>query len=644
MADTDDSKRPKTNKLPQSEPEAAAELDDDLVEKSEPTEPTETKLTDEQVEHEDPAADAAVDDIMKSDGDEALKAQDEAAEKAVVMKLGLGERFKNGWRRWWSSPRTRYGTVGTIVVVLAVVTIVPFTRYNLLGIVMKASATVTVVDSKTNAPVSGASVKLDGVSAETDASGKATVKVHAGSHTLQVSKQYYKGAAQKELVALSGNKFKAAMVALGHPVQVKITNKINGKPVANAVVTVQGTKTKTAANGMATVVLASSIATQTATAGGNGFNTLDIAITAAGNLAKNTFSIIPAGKLYFLSNLSGKIDVVKTNLDGSDRQTVLAGTGNEDRYTTSLLASRDWKYLALLSKRSGDNASLYLIDTTNGDRLSTIDQGNANFTLVGWSGDRFVYQVNRSNVQNWQPNGQALKSFDPTTGNTLLLDQTQGSGTGQNDYARQQFGSTYLIGDQVVYAKTWFGFGNNVLSGKSAELDSITANGSGHKTLKTFTATSANGFGYSNLDLSTVLYEPSGLYISFPHDNSTDFYDYEDGKVTADTNMTEQKFESVNYSTTFLLSPSGNNTFWSDQRDGKSTLFVGDEDSKNEKQIASLSDYNTYGWFTDDYLLVAKSSSELYIMPVAGGAPLKITDYYKPAINYQGYGGGYGGL
>jgi hypothetical protein len=31
-------------------------------------------------------------------------------------------------------------------------------------------------------------------------------------------------------------------------------------------------------------------------------------------------------------------------------------------------------------------------------------------------------------------------------------------------------------------------------------------------------------------------------------------------------------------------------------------------------------------------------------MPTAGGTPYKITDYYKPAINYQGYGGGYGGL
>ncbi len=644
MADTDDSEKSKTNKIFRSKLENKAEPGSDSAGQSESVESTEAGPTNGQAEHEDPVVDAAVDDIVKSDSDAALKAQDEAVEKPIVMKQGVGERLKNFWINWWSKPRTRNGTISAVVLALVVVGAVPFTRYNVLGLVMRASVKVTVVDDKTNTPVSGATVKLGGISAETDASGKATVKVHTGSRSLQISKQYYRSANETKLVALSGNNFRTAVTALGHRVQVKVINKVTGKPVAGAVITVQGTKAKTTANGMATVVLASNATVQPASVGADNFNAANIAITAAGDMAKNTFSITPAGKLYFLSNLSGKIDVVKTNLDGSDRQTVLAGTGNEDRYTTSLLASRDWKYLALLSKRSGDNASVYLIDTTNGDKLSAIDQGNASFTLVGWSGDRFVYRVDRSSVSNWQANAQALKSFDPTTGDTLTLDQTQGVGTGQNDYARQQFAATYLIGDQVVYSKTWSGFGSNVLSGKSAELDSISASGSGHKTLKAFAASNVSGFGYSSLDFSTVLYEPSGLYISFTHDNSTDFYDYEDGKVTADTGMTEQKFESVNYGTTFLVSPSGNNTFWSDQRDGKSTLFVGDAEGKNEKQIASLSDYNTYGWFTDDYLLVSKSSSELYIMPVAGSTPFKVTDYYKPAINYQGYGGGYGGL
>ena len=74
------------------------------------------------------------------------------------------------------------------------------------------------------------------------------------------------------------------------------------------------------------------------------------------------------------------------------------------------------------------------------------------------------------------------------------------------------------------------------------------------------------------------------------------------------------------------------------------TLFIGDSSGGSGKQIATLSDYDTYGWYTDDYLLVSKNGSELYIMPVSGGTPIKISDYNKPAQNFNGYGGGYGGL
>lgn len=505
------------------------------------------------------------------------------------------------------------------------------------------------VDSKTGAPVSGVQVHLAGTEADTNAEGKAVLSVHTGSRHLQVSKKYYTGSSQTVLVALSpgSNKFKAKLVALGRQVKVQVVNKITGKPIESAKVTAGGATAKTDKNGQATVVLPSGATTQQAEVSVGGYNTAKVTIDASGNLAKNTFSITPSGKLYFLSNLSGTIDVVKTNLDGTDRQTVLAGTGNEDPQNTSLLASRDWKYLALLSKRSGDNASLYLVDTTNGDKLTTIDEGDAQFTLVGWSGDKFVYEADRSaTVSDWQPSQEALKSFDPTTGHTLLLDQSQGSGTDSSNFAKQSFGATYLIGNQVVYTKNWVGNGYNVLSGKQAELDAIGADGSGHKTIKSFapdTYILSNGNSTNNVNISTELYEPDGLYIWFQNGSQDNFYNYDNGSVTPNTTLTSDTFYNSPY-TTYLLSPSGNQTFWVEPRDGKNTLFTGDENGDNQKQIAALSDYSPYGWYTDNYLLVSKNSSELYIMPATGGAPIKLTDYYKSAVNYNGYGGGYGGL
>lgn len=621
------------------------EEDDPSATAPEPTEETQDVEVVEEPkdpEADDPKTDKAVEDIVKKEGDETLAAEDAVAESTVVMKQSRLERFKQQWIAWWVNPKKRWSTLGGLAALILLLLAIPYTRYNILGLALKGPVTVEVVDSKTGAPVSGATVELSGKTAETQANGKAQLRVNLGTGKLQVSKKYYTGSAQNKLVGFSHNSFKASLVATGRQVSIKVVNKLTSKPVAGVTVSASGANTKTTKDGTANLVLPSGDNTAKASLMLEGYNTLKVDVDTTGNVSKNTFAITPAGKLYFLSNLSGKIDVVKTDLDGTNRQTVLAGTGSEDRYSTSLLASRDWKYLALLSKRSGDTASVYLIDTTNGDKLTTVDQGNATFSLVGWSGSRFIYQVTRNNVSDWQANQQALKSLDATTGQTLLLDQTLGSGTNANDFVKQQFGSPYIIGNQVVYAKNWnANYLNSQISSKQAELDTIAADGTGHKTVKTFAL--ASGTQTSFVGINTVLYEPSALYIQFSDGSQSSYYDYEDGKVTADTSLNDQTFYNTPYPT-YLLSPSGSGTFWADQRDGKNTLFVGDQDAKNQKQVATLSPYNTYGWFTDDYLLVSKSSSELYIMPTSGGTPYKITDYYKPAINYNGYGGGYGGL
>jgi|GEM_PF-5478260 len=122
--------------------------------------------------------------------------------------------------------------------------------------------------------------------------------------------------------------------------------------------------------------------------------------------------------------------------------------------------------------------------------------------------------------------------------------------------------------------------------------------------------------------------------------------EYEDGKFAAKPDVTDATYNQVSQTyPTYLTSLSDNQTFWSDQHDGKNTLFVGDDEGKDGKQIASLSEYVPYGWYSDAYLLVSKNSSELYIMATDGSTPpQKISDYYRPPITYRGYGGGYGGI
>jgi hypothetical protein len=154
----------------------------------------------------------------------------------------------------------------------------------------------------------------------------------------------------------------------------------------------------------------------------------------------------------------------------------------------------------------------------------------------------------------------------------------------------------------------------------------------------------AAGTTPSYISLDERVKTPNTLTLHFYDGNSDKFYIYANGQVKDDPAGSNDTFFSADYHT-YLLSPSGDSTFWSEPRDGKNTLFIGDEGGQGGKQVATLSDYNTYGWFTDSYLLVSKNSSELYIMDNGGKqAPIKISDYHKPALSFPGYGGGYGGF
>jgi hypothetical protein len=370
----------------------------------------------------------------------------------------------------------------------------------------------------------------------------------------------------------------------------------------------------------------------------SGYNNLAASVeVTTGVVDANTLQLVPAGRVYFLSNLSGKIDVVSTNLDGSGRQTVLAGTGSEDANATLLLASRDWKYLALLSKRSG-NTQLYLITAASG-QLTTIDSSANIFTPIGWSGHYFVYKANNTAISNWQPGGTVIKSYDADTAKSVTLASTTATGTSNADAQYQNIWDAAFVGDSLVYDVTWYVYpGNLAVAGQQDTLMSVKPDGTGSKTLK---SVDASQYYISNLNAANPVQAYFGVYSSTS--SAANYYRLDsNGSVTQSSTITSDSV-SKGYPT-YLLSPSGNATFWGEQRDGKNTLFTGDANGSSATQIATLSDYTAYGWYTDSYLLVQKGGSELYIMPPSGGTPLKISDYYKPQYGLYGFDGSYGGL
>ncbi|HEX7633342.1 MAG TPA: hypothetical protein VF401_03380 [Candidatus Saccharimonadales bacterium] len=596
------------------------------------TEPAQTAPDDiTNPDFENPATDKAVDDIMSTESDTVLAAEDAANKQPQFTK--------SDWKTKLKALFKQKRTWAVIVVLILVVFGVPQVRYKLLGLVIKKQVSVSVLDSKTNTPVSSAVVTLDGKAAKTDANGKATIKAAVGDKKLVVSKQYFTTKTGKVFVGLKAPApQKVSLVATGRQVPITVVNSISGKPLANAEIKVLDTTAKTNNKGKAIVVLPTKADQDKATVQLSGFNQAQVTVKVTSEVvAANTFKLTPSGHVYFLSNLNGTIDVVKTNLDGTGRQTVVTGTGKESANDTNLLATRDWRYLVLESKRDARTA-LYLIDTSN-DKMTQFDSSNATFTLVGWTGHNFVYDLVSNTVPETQSNHELLKSYDAENAQLNQLDQNQAEGT-PDSYAYQSFGNFYILDNTVVYATRWNTY-SSTGSGYDLSSKSNTIRGvqPGRQNKKDYQSFAAAGTGY----IQSALYEPQAVHFGVYSykDNSTTYYNFENQSVST---VSLESSDLTKPYPTYLVSPASNQTFWTELRDGKNTLFTGDINAGSRKQVASLSDYSPYGWFTDNYVLVSKDSSELYIMPVGGGQPLKISDYYKPSQDLKGYGYGYGGL
>lgn len=576
-------------------------------------------------------------DAGEPSGKELEQAMTEAEQEAAqpVDKKPVKSKHK------WTRKKIILLVTGALVLLIAVIMAIPAARYATLGTFIKRDVTIKLEDTKTKKPVSNVTVSLGDKSATTDAKGQATLRsVAVGSKKVKATKKYYKDLNADVLVPITGANpsFDMSIEATGRQVPIKVINKISKQPVEGAQISVDGTSSKTDKNGEAVVVLPADRAEIDATLSQGGYNDSSVKVSVIEQLdAKNTFAVTPSGKLFFLSKRSGSIDVLKSDLDGANVQTVLKGTGKEDEYGTVLLASRDWKYLALKARRDSDKPKLYLIETSTG-KLSVIDEGDADFDPVGWYNTHFVYTVFRSKVKNWEPKRYSLKSFNATSGSIAVLDEAAGEGDNDTKFANEYIGNVYILDNEIVYQKSWNTGELYTLSGKNVVINSIRPDGGNKKTLKSFPTEPGTYFG------SARLYKPQEVYYEVYQKYQRSFWEYESNKFTEDKDLSGDEFYNKYYPT-YLLSPSSKNTFWYEPRDGKNTLFVGDPNGENGKEILNLSEFTPYGWMGEDYLLVSKKGSELFIIPRSNPTEhMKITDYHKPSGSFYGYGYGYGGF
>lgn len=536
--------------------------------------------------------------------------------------------------------KTKWGKVTIVLLVLAVVIgillSIPTTRYGILGSVVKKDVTLSVIDSETKKPVTEARIDLAGQSVTTDSDGNALFKnVSVGEYKATITKNYYSGAHAQVNVWILKNPEVAQvqLIASGRQVPVKVANTITKSPLENVTITTSDTAVKTDENGEAVMVLPAEKTEVDATVSMDGYNQLSTVIKVTEDVdAANSFNLTPSGKVYFLSKRTGTLDVMKSNLDGTAVETVLAGTGNEENWSTALMPSSDLKYLVLKARRE-DNIKLYLIDTSN-DSLSVIDDGNdkVSFNTMGWSDDRFIYSEYNGYVEQWQSGRNVIKSFNANSRALSIIDVAAASGD-SNNYAYEAYNDFAILKSGVVVTKDWLtGNGSSsILNDKKDTVVVMGADGSDVRKLKEVDA--------KDQTLVSKKYSTDQLIVRLNSASTISYYWYNNGSLASATNLTDADWQK-SYPD-YKLSPDKQKTFWSESRDGKQTLLLGDSLGSNSTVLAAGTEYNAIGWYTDGYLLLSKDSSELYIMSVDGGDAFKITDYQGVYGGDMCCGGGY---
>lgn len=505
-----------------------------------------------------------------------------------------------------------------LLLIVAVIVAVPMTRYAALGFVLKKPVTITVVDDTTGKPVSDATVHFARADAKTDSKGVATItEMSVGDHPLSVEKKYYTSYDGSYTVPIMTSAATTVRLkATGRLATITVKNSVSDAPVEGATIAVGDTTAVTDAQGVASIAVALTTADQPGRVSLAGYNDAAFTVTTKDVAPSVAVNLVPAGKVYFLSNRNATYDVMSSNVDGSAAEVLLAGTGREAPYELRLQVAPSRATLAYLAKRDTAGSALYMIDAAT-KALAKVDD-SANINPVGWA-DKVFYYTTFGNDAGVSGRGK-IKQYDETTKKVTEIDATQ-IAYDQGAAVERGFSQIVLTGNRAYYVRCWSSAVYGAIS-ISQKADMVTIADGKLVTLKTVDQAKA---GYC----SALVKKPNLLYFSVANTyNGADsqYFRYQVGKNVDVAQLSEADFISP---VTYLTSPNAQQTFWTETRDGKPMSFVGNANGDNARQTGGGDAFSAYGWLNDEYLLYSKNNNEIYIMAATGqGGMHKVTDYY----------------
>jgi hypothetical protein len=549
-----------------------------------------------------PKIDAAVDDIIAKEGDALLAVQDASADVAAErapQPHGFWGRIGAFFKAWWQNPWARWTTVIVLFLTAGTVALIPNARYFVLNTAgVRSSVNVIVTDEATHLPLKNVAVTVGGQTAYTDVKGHAQVKnVKLGSQELRIKRLAFASLTRYITVGWGSNPLgQLALKATGLQYHIEVRDYVSDKPLVGA----------EASNGDLNA-LADKDGRITLTVSSQNLEEITIRITKAGYRSEalklkptapsSKVHLVPAAKEFFVSNASGKYDLYAMDLDGKDKRTILAGTGNENgTIALGVAPAGDWA--ATVSSRDGARSKdgfllrgITLV-SADGATASTIERAEQ-IKLIDWIGTKIIYQVTVASASAANNQRNRLISYDYTTNTRVQL------------ATANQFNGVHSVGGILYYAIA------ATDPSVSPALMKIRPDGTGRQTLWGKEVWTIVRVGLTTLALQTQ----DGWFKYLTATGGTPAKDN-----TVPDASGRQYIDNADRSKAALV----------DFRDGKGTIIVTATAGGTDTRLAALEGAAyPLRWLNDTtivFRVVSGSETADYAVSTLGGQPRKVTD------------------
>lgn len=556
----------------------------------------------------DPFADETterlVDSIVVRESDELLSRHSHDPIRGATVMQPLPRR--GGLRRfssaWWHNGWARWGTGLALLAVVIAFGALPTSRYYALNTAgVRSKVTLSITDQSTLQPLKNVTVQIGDRHARTNQDGLVKLsEVQLGPQPLTISQAGFATITRTITLGLGSNPLgDFALQPVGKQFRFKLVDYLSGKPVKSAEISRGDSNAQADKNGQVVLTIdQNDTAADKAIISGDGYRLQSIGLEA-GQKQSRTIVMVPAAKEVFMSKQSGKYDLYKMDIDGRNKQVLLAASGYEDTDITVAM-SDDGKEAAVVSKRDNTfNQDGYRLQTLT---LVSIDKGtiltldhSEQIRIVDWADNRLVYVKVKAGTSAGNPERYQMVSYDYQT------------------IARNQLASANYFNDIVAGRGTIYYAASNNFQGGVSQFASIKADGSDKKVLldKTdvwnISRTSADSLNLSALQ-ATYAYK-------FGDDTVRKLSD--SAAPPSDTRF-------------YLDASDGRQALWTDSRDGKGFLLVYSAASGKDTTITSQTGL-TYPIRRLDartilYRVVTPTETADYAVSLDGGAPRKVTD------------------